>query len=182
MQVAIGVGSGIHIFCYDNIQISTSIFVEQHGSSGPAKVTSGTFGILYMVRNGYPEHMQLAPILECFMNVKGLDFDHDVCPTDQQLTLFQFQLRVVIVHVLLRYCAKFQPFAKDPVLQNLPCCPLPSGYVTEQFPLCATMIKEATVQGNLLYHEDVYLNQLRWTPEDLCEYAIPSFNDQLTNS
>ena len=42
---AIQIAQHPHIFCYDNINISTSIFVEQR-SSGPAKVQSWTFPIL----------------------------------------------------------------------------------------------------------------------------------------
>jgi hypothetical protein len=57
IQNATGVGSGIHVFCYDNVQISTSIFVEQRRSSGPAKLTSGTFGVLYKVCKGNPDVM-----------------------------------------------------------------------------------------------------------------------------
>ena len=71
---------------------------------------------------------------------------------------------------------------KDPALQNTPRRPMPPGYVTEQFPIHATTIEEATVRGNILFHDDVYLTQFKQTPEDLCEYAIPTFNDQLTNS
>ena len=182
MHLAINTSTGMHVFCYDNVQISTSIFVEQRGSSGPAKVTSGTFGVLYEVRNGNPEHMRLAPILERFRNVKGLDFNHDIRPTRQQRKFFQSQFKVVIVRILLKYCPEFQHYAKDPALQNIPRRPMPSGYVTKQFPLRATTIEEATVRGNLLYHDEVYLTQLQHTPEALCEYAIPSFNDQLTNS
>ncbi|KAH9036081.1 hypothetical protein EDB84DRAFT_1398153 [Lactarius hengduanensis] len=182
MRVAARVGSGAHVFCYDNVQISTSIFVEQRGSSGPAKVTSGTFGVLYAVRNGNLEHMRLAPILERFRNVTDLKFNRDIRPTVQLRKLVRSQLIMVIIRVLLRYCPEFQSYAKDPALQNLPRRPMPPGYVTEQFPLRATTIEEATVRGNLLYHDDVYLNQLRRSPETLCEYAIPSFNDQLTNS
>ena len=40
VDLAVNVGSGIHVFCYDNINISTSIFVEQRGASSLAKVTS----------------------------------------------------------------------------------------------------------------------------------------------
>ena len=72
MDLAIVVGSGLHVFYYDNI---TSIFVEQRGTSSPAKVTSGTFGILYKFHNGNPDHMKLAPILERSRKVKGLDFN-----------------------------------------------------------------------------------------------------------
>ncbi|KAJ7870114.1 hypothetical protein B0H14DRAFT_2571529 [Mycena olivaceomarginata] len=42
-----------HGFCYDNMNLSTSIFVEQREALGPAKVTSGTFGILYGLRNAW---------------------------------------------------------------------------------------------------------------------------------
>ncbi|KAF8257109.1 hypothetical protein EI94DRAFT_1774626 [Lactarius quietus] len=157
INVAISIRSGIHVFCYDNVQISTSIFVEQRGSSGPAKLTSGTFGVLYKVCNGNPEHMQLAPILEQFKVVKGLKYNCDVHPTHQQHKLFYLQLRVAVVRVLLKYCPVFQSYAKDPTLQNLPHRLMPPGY-------------EATVNGNLLYHDDIYLNQLGQTHEDLLAY------------
>jgi hypothetical protein len=182
LQLAVRVGSGPHVFCYDNIQISTSIFVEQRGSSGPAKVTSGTFGVLYKVHNGKTEDMKLAPILERRRKVKGLNFNRDIRPTRQRLEWFHRQLRVVIVRVLTRYCVKFKDYAEDPVLQHTPRRPMPPGYKTEQFPVRVATIEEATVRGNLLFHDDVYPNQLKRSPEDLCEYAIPTFNDQLTNS
>jgi hypothetical protein len=59
---------------------------------------------------------------------------------------------------------------------------MPPGYVTEQFLIWATTIEEATVRGNILFHNNVYLNQLKQTHEDICGHAIPTFNDQLTNS
>ena len=183
MERALKIGSGVHVFCYDNVQLSTSIFVKQRGSSGPAKVTSGTFGVLYKVRNGNPEHMRLAPILERFQSCEGLDFNHDLCPSVQQHTSVHFQMKIAVVRVLMKHYPQFQCYAKDPVLQNLPRRRMLPGYVTEQFPIRATTIEEATVRGNLLFHDDVYINQLKRTvSEELYEYAIPSFNDQLTNS
>ena len=182
IQLAVKVGAGIHVFCYDNVNISTSIFVDQRGSFGPAKVTSGTFGVVYKVRNGDPEHMKLAPILERLKSSKGLDFNHDVRPTRLQLESFQFQLKIVIVHVLTKYSEHFKSYATHPALQHKSRRPMPKGYVTEQYPLRATTIDEASVRGNLLYHEDVYLTQLKRDPEELSKYAIPTFNDQLTNS
>jgi hypothetical protein len=96
MQMATKIGSGIHIFCYDNVQLRTSIFVEQRGTSGPAKVTSGTFGVLYKVCNGNRENMRLALILEHFKSCKGLSFNHDICPLVQQLDSVYFQLKIAI--------------------------------------------------------------------------------------
>ena len=52
----------------------------------------------------------------------------------------------------------------------------------EQFPLRATTIEEATVRGNLLFHDDIYITQLKRSTEELSKYAIPSINDQLTNA
>ncbi|KAF7349594.1 hypothetical protein MSAN_01684800 [Mycena sanguinolenta] len=62
----------IHGVAYDNLNISTSIFIEQRGSSGPAKVTSGTFGVLYGLRNARPEHMLISPIMQRFRKSEGL--------------------------------------------------------------------------------------------------------------
>lgn len=78
MDLAIKAGSGLHALGYDNVNLSTSIFTEQRGSLGPAKVTSGTFAVLYKLRNGNPAHMKLAPILDRFKIAPGLDFNRDI--------------------------------------------------------------------------------------------------------
>jgi hypothetical protein len=178
----VNVGSGIHIFCYDNVNLSTSIFVEQRGTSSPAKVTSGTFAVLYKVRNGNPEHMKLAPIIERFKSVNGLKFNLDLQPTVVQLESFLVQLKVIVTRILVKYVKGFEPYSKDQALQHKPRRPIPKGYITEQFPLRATIIEEATVRGNLLFHDDIYITQLKRSTDELSEYAIPSINDQLTNA
>jgi len=58
---------------------------------------------------------------------------------------------------------------------------MPNGHKTRYFPLCATTIEEATVQGNLAIHEDAYLNQLKLTDKQLSETAILTINDVLMN-
>ena len=178
------VGSGNHIFCYDNVNLSTSIFVEQHGSFSPAKVTSGTFAVLYKVRNGNPEHMRLAPIIKRFRNVKGFKFNLDLQPTVTQFESFSVQLKVIVTRILTKYVKGFdsEPYSKDKKFQHKPRRPIPNGYITEQFPLRATIIEEATVCRNLLFHDDIYITQLKWSTDELSEYAIPSINDQLTNA
>ena len=182
IDLACSVGRGVHMFCYDNINLSTSIFVEQRGASSPAKVTSGTFAVLYEVRNGNPEHMKLAPIMERFKQVKGLKYNQDLEPTVDSLDSFQLQLKVVIVQDLTKYVTGFKAYSLEQALQHKPRQPIPKGYITKQFPLRATTIEEATVQGNLLFHDDIYVTQLKRSTEELSEYAIPSINDQLTNS
>ncbi|KAF8995197.1 hypothetical protein BDQ17DRAFT_1545285 [Cyathus striatus] len=87
MDLAKTVASGPHAFCYDNLNISTSIHVERGLSSTPGKVTSGTLGILYKIPNATPDTMALQPILERMCNpmYSGLDFMKDLTLTDDQL-------------------------------------------------------------------------------------------------
>lgn len=160
VELAVDVGSGMHVFCYDNVNLSTSIFVEQRGATSPAKVTSGTFAVLYKVRNGNPEHMKLNPIIERFKQVKGLNFT-DLQSTSTQIKSFVSQLKVIIIRVLTKYVKGFEEYSNDPAIQHRPRRPMPKGYVTEQFPLRATTIDEATVRGNLLFHNDIYVTQLK---------------------
>lgn len=182
MQLAIDASRGIHMFCYDNLNLSTSIFTEQRGASGPSKVTSGTFGIIYSVRNGVPEHMELAPLMERFRKTTGLKFNEDLRPTEDQYNSFQSQLKIVIVRALTTYAPGFNSYSNNPLLQHKPRRAIPAGYVTKQFPLRVTTIEEASIDGNLLYHDEVYLNLLKRDTDSLSKYAIPSSNDQLTNS
>ncbi|KAF8557270.1 hypothetical protein OG21DRAFT_1505485 [Imleria badia] len=58
---AVQIAQRPHILCYDNINISTSIFVEQR-IGAPAKVQSGTFPILYELRNVDLEHLRCSTI------------------------------------------------------------------------------------------------------------------------
>jgi len=57
------IAGGPHKCGYNNINITMSIFVEQQ-SSAPAKVQSGTFAVIYELRNTFIEAMRLDPILE----------------------------------------------------------------------------------------------------------------------
>ncbi|KAJ7210897.1 hypothetical protein GGX14DRAFT_534724 [Mycena pura] len=172
----------IHGFSYDNMNLSTSIFVEQRGSSGPAKVTSGTFGILYGLRNALAEHMLIAPIMQRFRKSQGLQFNLHLRPALPQLRSFHNQLVVTIMDRLIAHQPGFEVVAKDPLLQHVARRPFPVGWITPEFPTRATIIEEATTCGNLLYHDEIYLNQFKRTTDSLSKYAIPSINDQLTNA
>ncbi|KAJ7199758.1 hypothetical protein GGX14DRAFT_572475 [Mycena pura] len=172
----------VHGFSYDNMNLSTSIFVEQRGSSGPAKVTSGTFGILYGLRNALAEHMLIAPIMQRFRKSQGLQFNLHLRPALPQLRSFHNQLVVTIMDRLIAHQPGFEVVAKDPLLQHVARRPFPVGWITPEFPTRATTIEEATTRGNLLYHDEIYLNQFKRTTDSLSKYAIPSINDQLTNA
>jgi hypothetical protein len=76
-----------HVMCYNNINISTSIFVVQQPNA-PAKVQSGTFAILYKVRNGNPEHMCLSPMLSHALHATEISFATDVHSTYNQMGSF----------------------------------------------------------------------------------------------
>lgn len=52
-----------HALAYDNINISSAIFVEQ-GPNTMSKVQSGTFAVVYELLNARFEDMDLTPMLE----------------------------------------------------------------------------------------------------------------------
>ncbi|KAJ7888781.1 hypothetical protein B0H13DRAFT_1468034, partial [Mycena leptocephala] len=162
--------------------ISTSIFVEQRGANGPAKVTSGTFGVLYGLRNAKVDHMLIAPIMKRFRESTGLQFNRDIRPSIVHLKIFHNQLLITIIDCLFTYNQGFEDVAKHPTLQHKSICPIPVGYKTPQFATRASTKEEATTRGDLQYHDELYIIQLKRTPESLSKYAIPSINDQLTNS
>ena len=45
-----------------------------------------------------------------------------------------------------------------------------------------TTIDESSITGNIAVIHDVYINQLKMSPQALLDMAIPSINDQLTNA
>ena len=87
LEQAVTVGRGPHMLCYDNINISMSIHVEQRAFA-PAKVQSGTFAILYEVCNGNLKDMALLPIIQHAQQVSDLTFNADVRPTRDQSSAF----------------------------------------------------------------------------------------------
>lgn len=169
------------MFCYDNINISSSIFVEQRGAATPAKVQSGTFGILYELRNASLEDLKLPPILSRYRSFKGLS-PSDLRLSLDQLTCLSHQFSVIILQILFKHCSHYSDYASDPDLQPISRRPLAVDRKTKQFPLRTTTIEEASIQGNLTVHDDTYLNQLKREAKDLIHYAIPSVNDQSTNA
>lgn len=185
IQQAIEVASGPHVFCYDNINVSTSKFVEQRGAGTPAKAQSGCFSIVYKL---YPtpgakeEHMLIAPMMKRLRNSPPLQFRTDILPCIEQSASMHHQLQIAVVRVLTTYSTPFKIYATNPMLQNKARRQLASGYVTQQYPLRASTIDESTTRGNLLVQDDSYTTQLKQTDESLCRRAIPSCNDQKTNA
>lgn len=169
------------MFCYDNINISSSIFVEQRGAATPAKVQSGTFGILYGLQSATLNDLKIQPIVQQYRSCTGLS-PPDVCLSRDQLTHLQHQFSVIILRVLFKHCDGYSKYISDAALQPLPRRPLPVGVKTKQFPLRTTTIDESSIVGNLMVHDDAYSVQLEKKPEDLGLYAIPSVNDQSTNA
>ncbi|RXW21996.1 hypothetical protein EST38_g3858 [Candolleomyces aberdarensis] len=186
MTLAATVGSGLHAFCYDNINLSTSIHVEQRGlASTPGKVTSGTLGIIYKLPNATPENMALQPILDRMRdpNYKGLDFSRDLIPTDEQYESILHQFKVHVINVLFSYCKGLnREDYSDESLKPKPRRPFPPNHKTEFFPIRISTKEEASIHGNLMYHDEVYLTMLQRAADELSKWAIASINDQHTNS
>ncbi len=84
--------------------------------------------------------------------------------------------------MLTTYVKGFEAYSKKQALIHKPRCTIPKGYITEQYPLRPTTIEEATVRGNLLFHDDIYMTQLKCPVDKLSFCVIPTINDQLTNA
>ncbi|KAJ7724303.1 hypothetical protein DFH07DRAFT_759108 [Mycena maculata] len=153
-----------HLLGYDNVNLSTSIFVEQRSSgSTPAKVQSGTYAILYRLRNPNPRALELEPILLRAQNATDLDFNNDLCPSLEQSQKAHHQFCSYVIRVLSRYEGAFKGRRNDPDLQSPPRRPLPDGYKTAQFPLKICTREEGLIKGNLAVHVEIYINQLGLT-------------------
>ncbi|KAH9051617.1 hypothetical protein EDB83DRAFT_2522002 [Lactarius deliciosus] len=168
-----------HALAYDNINISSLIYVEQ-GPNAMSKVQSGTFAVIYELLNARAEDMDMRPL------IKNLRRSSPLVMSDLRMTLaagqsYISQMAVTIIRILTKYVKGFETQQSDPMLQHPPRRPLPVGHKTVFHPLRASTIKEASIDGNLLVHDDVYLVQLKRTLEDLDKMAVPTFNDQLTN-
>jgi hypothetical protein len=99
------VASGPHGLAYDNINISTSIFVEQRPGA-MNKVQSGTFAVIYKLLDARCEDMLLEPMLERFRNSSPLRLT-DLRPSFAATKSFSAQTLVNIVSVLFKYVDGF---------------------------------------------------------------------------
>jgi hypothetical protein len=169
-----------HALQYDNVNTSTSIYVEQTANT-KSKVQSGTFSILYELPNASPLHMEIAPMMKRLQNSSPLRIS-DLRPNIEAAKAYKFQTCINIIRILTKYVKGFSSYKNHPQLQHQPRRPLPNGVKTKFYPLRCATIGEATTSGNLLVHDDVYIAQLKRRPEDLGTMAIPAPNDQLTNA
>ncbi|KAG9310626.1 hypothetical protein JVU11DRAFT_9194 [Chiua virens] len=95
---------------------------------------------------------------------------------------YHSQLRIHIIDLLLDYCKPFQDYKQPPSLFHPERRKMPKGYRTKQYPLRTSTIDESSITGNIAVINDVYVNQLKMTHEQLADLAIPSINDQATNA
>lgn len=187
LQLAVAAVRGMHAIGYDNMNLSTSVFVEQRGLGTPAKVTSGTWGIIYPLPDADPTHMKLAPITARLLALgpEALKFERDIKPTRANLDSVNNAFILRIIQVLFRHVNGFKG-AQYSGNEELRCSPIrltaQKPRCTVQLPLRVTTVEEASTAGNSLFQDVAYIHQLQADPEKLGEYAIPTYNDQLTNS
>lgn len=124
--------AGPHSFTYDNINISSSIFVEQTPSA-MSKVQSGTFGVIYELFNASPEHMRLAPMMKHLKESKPLTMA-SLRPSIEARTSYHSQTMVNVAKILTKYASGFHNYQTHPVLQNHPRRQLPKDLKTKFFP------------------------------------------------
>ena len=168
-----------HALAYDNINISSSIFSE-HGPHTISKAQSGTFAVIYEPENARLEDMRLLPMINNLRQSSPLIIT-DLCPSVESMLSYMTQTAVNIVRILTKYVKGFEN-QLDASLQHIPRRSLSLGHKTVFHPLKASTIEETSIDGNLLVHNDIYTVELKRSPDELNDIAIPSFDDQLTNA
>jgi hypothetical protein len=100
------------------------------------------------------------------------------------LESFIAQSAINVVNALFKYVKGFDYIKNDPLLQHHKRRALPKGHKTKYYCLRASTIEEASIQGNILVHDDIYRVQLKLDADDpiVNTQAIPTINDQLTNA
>ncbi len=164
---------------FDNINLSSSDSIEQRPGA-PAKVQSGTFPVIYRLRNPNPNAMRLAPLLSRARLSPGLDFYHDIQPTDMQNSAACHQFRCYVLNVLATYAPDFKTVTRHTAFHYQPRRPFPPGYKTKVFPLQITSIDESTIKGNIKVVDNMYRTQLQLSFDYLLNTALLTINDQLT--
>jgi len=107
-----------HALTYDNINISTSIFVKQ-GPNMMSKVQSRMFAVIYELLNARPQDMQIQPMVENLKKLSPLKLT-DCHPSNVSLHSYATQSAVNITHILLKYVDGFHSQKHDALLQHTP--------------------------------------------------------------
>ena len=146
-----------------------------------SKFQLGTFAVIYELLNTCAEDMDIQALVQNLWSSSPLII-LDLWMTSWARESYVTQTAVTVAQILTRNVEGFETQASDARLQHLPQRPLPVRHKTLFHPLQASMIEEASVDGNLLVHDHIYLVQLKRSPDDLDKVAIPMFNDQRTNA
>jgi hypothetical protein len=182
MEAARSISRGFHVLQYDNLDLQTSIHVEQRGHSTPAKHTGRCWGTVDQIANVSPDYVELQAINGRLISAPPLTFQHDIRPTHSRLLSLESQLEVSVVKVLLEYSAPFSQYSTHSDLQYRPIRPLPPDAITDPHPTRVTTFDESTIKGNNQFLDEFYLNQLGQQFDDFKNKAIPCIVDQLTLS
>ncbi|KAK1223964.1 hypothetical protein PQX77_013152 [Marasmius sp. AFHP31] len=173
---------GPHGYSYDNYNDCMSIHVEQRPDA-PNKVQSGTLPLIYKLRGvSDPKHCLIEPIMTRLKASRPLQIS-DIRPRPDQSLSYSHQSRIHLIKTLCEYEGGLEGVLKhSPLLQHrerYQLSPLPK---TEWHALRMAFIEEASTDGNLNVHVNSYIHQMKRDPETLSDYAVVTYNDQLTNS
>jgi hypothetical protein len=175
------IARGPHMIGWDNIQVLTSIHVEQRPLA-PLKVQSGTTVILYPLHDATLEDLRLRPILDNHAKCDMITFSDDVRPTHTYMREMTDHLIIDIIKILIENHPGFDYLSNSSILEHHIYRRPPSGCKTTEFILRTTTTDESTTDGNIEVARNAYINQLAFGLHDLDNQAIPCINDQSTNA
>lgn len=181
IKKAAKLASGPHMLGFDNEQISMSTHISQRPGAIPA-VRSFTAGILYALRNATLGACVLQPILDRRKNCPIITYKNHIQLTRCQRSSFHRHLVLDVMDILIKNTPGFQTDAYTQLIKHEKHRPPPEGHKTEEFILPTLEIDESTTIGVLSYFEVIYNKILKVSEALLNCLAIPTVNDQLTNS
>ena len=154
MEEAQRVAAGLHGLAYDNVNLSTSVFVEQT-SNMPSKVQSGTVSVIYELLNGNPQHMKIAPLIQRLKSSSLLKAS-DIRPSKLSIASFIHQSCINSILILFKYVQGFDTQKSHPILQHKPRHMIPPNHKTKFYPCHANTIDESRILRNLQVHDNIY--------------------------
>ena len=147
------VAAGPHGLAYDNINLSTSVFVEQTPDM-PSKVQSGTFSVIYELLNGNAQHMKITPLIQCLKALSPLKVSA-IRPSKLSIASFTHQSCINSILILFKYVKGFNIQKSNPLFQHKPRHMIPRNHKTKFYPCRANTIDESSILGNLQVHDNI---------------------------
>ena len=175
------IASGPHMLGFDNEQISMSRHISQRPGAEPT-VRSYTASIVYSLRDATLLSCGLSPILERRKKCGIISFKEHILSSRAQKASITQHIVLNVIEILFKNVDGFDSEVYKKLIEHEAHRPPPQNYKTTECVNPTMEFDEAKTSGVLSFIETLYLEIFKLSEEILENLAIPTVNDQLTNS